>query len=64
MKKKDREIFRRLQEAHPDARCELDHETPFQLLVSTVLSAQATDVQEPDEFVNTINTLKNDKETP
>lgn len=45
MKKKDREIFRRLQEAHPDARCELDHETPFQLLVSTVLSAQATDVQ-------------------
>ena len=37
--------FRRLQEAHPDARCELDHETPFQLLISTVLSAQATDVQ-------------------
>lgn len=29
---------------HPDAHCELDHQNPFQLLVATVLSAQATDV--------------------
>lgn len=29
---------------HPDAHCELDHTTPFQLLVATVLSAQTTDV--------------------
>jgi endonuclease-3 len=29
---------------HPDAHCELNHENPFQLLVATVLSAQATDV--------------------
>ncbi len=34
----------RLQAAHPDAHCELDHRSPFQLLVSTVLSAQTTDV--------------------
>lgn len=36
--------FRALRKAHPDAHCELDHETPFQLLVATVLSAQSTDV--------------------
>lgn len=29
---------------HPDAHCELDHQNAFQLLVATVLSAQATDV--------------------
>jgi len=34
----------RLRAAHPDAHCELEHGTPFQLLVATVLSAQATDV--------------------
>jgi len=34
----------RLAAIHPDAHCELDHATPFQLLVATVLSAQATDV--------------------
>lgn len=35
----------RLALAHPDARCELDHATPFELLVATVLSAQTTDVR-------------------
>jgi endonuclease III len=30
--------------AEYEARCELDFETPFQLLVATILSAQATDV--------------------
>lgn len=45
MKKKDREIFALLAQRYPDAACELIHDTPFQLLVSTVLSAQATDVQ-------------------
>jgi endonuclease-3 len=29
---------------YPDATCELDHENPFQLIVATILSAQATDV--------------------
>jgi endonuclease-3 len=34
----------RLRTQHPDAHCELEHQSPFQLLVSTVLSAQTTDV--------------------
>jgi endonuclease III len=38
-----RVVFSRLKEAHPDAHCELDHETPLQLLVATILSAQCTD---------------------
>ena len=29
---------------YPDAECELDHDGPFQLLIATILSAQATDV--------------------
>ncbi len=33
-----------LGEEYPDAICELDHSSPFQLLVATILSAQATDV--------------------
>jgi endonuclease III len=32
-----------LAETYPDAHCELDFETPFELLVVTVLSAQTTD---------------------
>lgn len=38
-----REIVRRLARLYPAARCTLDHRTPFQLLVATVLSAQCTD---------------------
>jgi endonuclease-3 len=37
-------MLARLEEMHPDAHCELDHRTPFQLIVATVLSAQTTDV--------------------
>jgi endonuclease-3 len=36
-------ILSRLKTLNPDPRCELYYETPFQLLVSVVLSAQATD---------------------
>src|SRR5512138_2915026 len=38
------ETFARLSRMHPDAHCELDHRSPFELLVATVLSAQTTDV--------------------
>ncbi len=38
-----RKIDRVLGETYPDARCELDFENPFELLVVTVLSAQTTD---------------------
>lgn len=30
---------------YPDARCELDHRNPFELLAATILSAQCTDVR-------------------
>ena len=36
-------IFKRLKRAYPDAHCELDHTSPYQLLVATILSAQCTD---------------------
>ncbi|WP_293178787.1 endonuclease III [Oceanithermus sp.] len=36
-------ILKKLEAAYPEARTELRHENPFQLLVATVLSAQATD---------------------
>ena len=38
-----RKVDRVLAETYPDARCELDFDTPFELLVVTVLSAQTTD---------------------
>ena len=38
-----RKIDRVLAETYPDARCELDFDNPFELLVVTVLSAQTTD---------------------
>ena len=36
-------IIERLREVYPSAHCELEFETPFQLLVATILSAQCTD---------------------
>ncbi|TAM61673.1 MAG: endonuclease III [Rhodanobacter sp.] len=38
------ELFRRLRELDPHPTTELDYSTPFELLISVVLSAQATDV--------------------
>ncbi|HET7683616.1 MAG TPA: endonuclease III [Marmoricola sp.] len=38
-----RKVNRVLAETYPDARCELDFDGPFELLVVTVLSAQTTD---------------------
>ena len=38
-------ILAKLDEAYPDASCELKHENAFQLLISTILSAQCTDVR-------------------
>lgn len=37
------EIVDEMEKIFPDAQCELNHETPFQLLVAVVLSAQTTD---------------------
>lgn len=38
-------MYDKLVAAHPDAHCELDHRSPFELIVATALSAQSTDVQ-------------------
>ena len=38
-------ILAKLDEAYPAASCELTHENAFQLLISTILSAQCTDVR-------------------
>ena len=40
---KRREIFARLQAANPNPTTELEYDTPFQLLIAVLLSAQATD---------------------
>jgi endonuclease-3 len=37
------EIARRLIAAYPDARCRLNHTSPFELLLATILAAQCTD---------------------
>src|SRR5271156_27598 len=36
-------ILQGLDEAYPEASCELIHDSPFELLISTILSAQCTD---------------------
>jgi endonuclease-3 len=38
-------ILAKLDEVYPAAICELTHDNPFQLLISTILSAQCTDVR-------------------
>ena len=43
LKKRTLEIIKRLKKAYPDAHCALNHTTPFELLIATILSAQCTD---------------------
>ncbi len=43
-KEKRREIFSRLREANPKPTTELKFRNPFELLISVILSAQATDI--------------------
>jgi len=42
-KKRAALVFRRLKRAYPDAKTELNHSSPLELLVATILSAQSTD---------------------
>jgi endonuclease-3 len=42
-KKRARGIIRTLKKEYPEARCSLDHASPLELLVATILSAQCTD---------------------
>lgn len=45
LKQRSLEILIRLKRLYPDAPCTLDYETPVQLLVATILSAQCTDAR-------------------
>ena len=42
-RKRAQKILRLLKKEYPDARCELNHSSPLDLLVATILSAQCTD---------------------
>jgi endonuclease-3 len=42
-KQRTKKIIGLLKRAYPDARCSLDHTSPLELLVATILSAQCTD---------------------
>ena len=39
------ELLARLKQAYPDAHCALEHTSPYELLVATILSAQCTDAR-------------------
>jgi endonuclease-3 len=43
LKKRVRDVIRRLKRAYPDAKTSLNHTNPFELLIATILSAQCTD---------------------
>ena len=45
VKRRARKVLDALAELYPDAHCALDHQTPIQLLVATILSAQCTDAR-------------------
>ena len=42
-KKRTRRVIAGLKRAFPDVKCSLSHESPLQLLIATILSAQCTD---------------------
>ena len=43
LKKRVRDVIRRLKRAYPGAKTSLNHTNPFELLIATILSAQCTD---------------------
>src|SRR6185369_8379837 len=43
LKKRVRDVIRRLKRAYPGAKCSLNHTNAFELLIATILSAQCTD---------------------
>ena len=47
-------ILDELEKLYPDAQCELNYETPFELLVATILSAQKKKQERKSEVVDFI----------
>ena len=44
-KKEIKIVMEKLNDRFPDAKAELNHSNPFELLIATILSAQCTDVR-------------------
>jgi endonuclease III len=45
LRKRAREVSRRLAKRYPDAQCSLEFNSPFELLIATILAAQSTDAR-------------------
>ena len=45
LKRLSHEIVRRLSKEYPDVKCHLEFNSPFELIISTVLAAQCTDIR-------------------
>jgi len=45
LRERTAKVLKLLKQAYPDASCALVHESPYQLLVATILSAQCTDAR-------------------
>ena len=45
LKQRAKQVLRRLKADYPDAECALNFDSPLQLLIATILSAQCTDVR-------------------
>lgn len=43
LKKRAREVIKRLKKTYPDSKCSLNYSSPHELLTATILSAQCTD---------------------
>jgi endonuclease-3 len=51
-KRRTEKIIKLLKREYPDARCSLDHTSPLELLIATILSAQCTDERVNQVTVN------------
>lgn len=55
------QIIKKFQRYYPDANCALDHKSPFELLIATILSAQCTDERVNMVTPNLFKTYPNPK---
>jgi endonuclease III len=53
-KQKALEILKRLKKVYPDAKIALDFGNPFQLLIATILAAQANDITVNKELIKPV----------
>jgi len=51
LKKKAKEVIKYLSTEYPEAKTHLEYTTPFELLISTVLAAQCTDIRVNKDMV-------------